>query len=157
MSAEDLGTYLNDHLAGSHTAIELIERALKAYDGTPLGNFLSGLEAEIRADQETLQEVMKRFDISESRLKQAGAWLTEKASRIKLGGVDEQSPLGRLETLETLGLGILGKLALWQALGVAAPRHSELSGMDFGHLEQRAAEQHQRVEAHRLEAVREAL
>jgi hypothetical protein len=156
MSADQLGTYLNDHLAGSIAAVELVERAVKAYDGTPLGRFLAGFGAEIKADQETLRDVLKRIGVSESRLKQAGAWLTEKASRVKLGGADDRTALRRLETLEALGMGILGKLALWRALGAVAPRYGELIGIDFARLEQRATEQHGRVEARRLEAARDA-
>jgi hypothetical protein len=83
--------------------------------------------------------------------------LTEKTSRLKLGGPDERTPLGQLETLETLGLGILGKLALWRLLRDVSPRHRGLTGVDFARLEQRAAEQHDRVEARRLETGRQAL
>ena len=156
MSAEALVTYLNDHLAGSVAAVELVEWASRAHEGTPLGRFLAELGEDIKADQETLRDILKRVGGSENRVKQAGAWLTEKASRLKLGSTDE-APLARLEALESLGLGILGKLALWHALRAVTPGHRELMGFDFARLEQRAAEQHDRVEARRLEAVREAL
>jgi hypothetical protein len=157
MSADALTSYLNDHLAGSVAAVELLERATHAHEGTELGSFFQGLGQEIEADQETLRRLLERLGGSENRLKQAGAWLTEKASRLKLGGPDERTPLGQLETLETLGLGILGKLALWRLLQDVAPRHPGLTGVDFARLEQRAAHQHDQVEARRLEAGRQAL
>lgn len=156
MSTKALATYLNDHLAGSVAAIELVERVSQAHEGTPLGRFFRALGEDIKADQETLRDILKRSGGSESRVKQAGAWLTEKASRLKLGGTDE-TPLARLEALESLSLGILGKLALWRVLREVAPKHRELVGVDFARLEQRAAAQHDRVEARRLEAAREAL
>jgi hypothetical protein len=157
MSADALVTYLNDHLAGSVAAVELVERATHAHEGTALGRFFQELGEEIKADQETLRDLLTRVDGSENRLKQAGAWLTGKASRLKLGGPDDQSPLGHVETLEALGLGILGKMALWRLLRDVAPRHPGLTGIDFGGLEQRAKQQHDRVEARRLEAALEAL
>lgn len=157
MSAEALATYLNDHLAGSVAVLELVEQATKLHEGTPLGRFLLGLQQDIKADQEALRDLMGRLGAGESRLKQAGARLTEKASRMKLGGADQSTALGQLETLETLGLGIQGKLALWRVLRAIAPRHRELVGFDFNRLEQRAVEQRGRIEARRLEAARDAL
>lgn len=156
MSAEALATYLNDHMAGSVAAVEMVERAIKAHQDTPLGRFLSGLQKDIEEDQEFLRDLLRRLGASESRLKQAGAWLTEKASRVKLGGPNEGTPLARLETLETLCLGIQGKLALCRVLREVAPRYRELAGFDIDRLERRAAEQYEKTEAQRLEAAREA-
>jgi hypothetical protein len=156
MSAEALATYLNDHLAGSVAAVELVERAIKAHQGTPLASFLSGLQKDIEQDQESLRDLLRRLGAGERRLKQAGAWLTEKASRVKLGGPNEGTPLARLEMLETLSLGIQGKLALWRVLRLVAPRYPELAGVDLDGLEHRAAEQYNMTETRRLEAAQEA-
>ena len=49
-----LAIYLNDHLAGSMTGIELVKRAARQYDGTPLGDFFAGLGAEIEEDRNAL-------------------------------------------------------------------------------------------------------
>jgi hypothetical protein len=157
VSNEALPTYLNDHLAASVAAIELIERMLEAGQGTALGSFLTGLHKEIEADQESLRDLLHRRGAGESRLKQAGAWLSEKASRVKLGGSDKATPLGRLENLETLALGVQGKSGLWRALRAVSSRHPELAGFDLNTLEQRAADQYTRIEAQRLEAARDAL
>ena len=61
-----------------------------------------------------------------------------------------------LESLETVGLGIQGKLSLWRALKVAADRVPQLQQLDFPRLERRAGEQHARVEAKRLQVARVA-
>jgi hypothetical protein len=37
MSDDALETYLNDHLAGSVSAIQMLERAVDDHAGTPLG------------------------------------------------------------------------------------------------------------------------
>ena len=39
MTSEQLGTYLNDHLAGSVVAVDLLEHLEKAHAGTPLQKF----------------------------------------------------------------------------------------------------------------------
>jgi O-acetylhomoserine/O-acetylserine sulfhydrylase-like pyridoxal-dependent enzyme len=61
------------------------------------------------------------------------------------------------EGLETLALGIQGKLALWRALAAVADRVPQLRGVDFAQLQQRAVQQHQRVEDQRLQSARAAL
>jgi hypothetical protein len=65
--------------------------------------------------------------------------------------------LHRLERLETLGIAIDGKLALWRALQAAAELAPELRGIDFEDLVQRAQAQRNRVEVWRLQAARSAL
>ena len=79
-----------------------------------------------------------------------------KLARFKLGPGSSED-LAMLETLETLGLGILGKLALWDALKTIAPTDARLSGVDLDLLIDRARAQHSRVEERRLDAARRAL
>jgi hypothetical protein len=156
MSRETLGAYLNDHLGGSVGAIEMMERVSKEQQGTPLGGLLGALATEIRGEQDILRGLLKRLDVRENTVKQAGAWLAEKAGRLKLSDTREGA-LGRLEVLETLSLGIQGKTKLWLALEAVAHRHPELAGTDFDALRARAREQHDKVEAQRMEAALEAL
>jgi len=101
--------------------------------------------------------VIERLGTGESSLKKAGAWLAEKAGRVKLGGTDEPGDLSRLEVLEMLTTGVHGKRALWRALRVVAVRYAELRGLDLDLLERRAVEQHDELEAMRLEAAKAAL
>jgi hypothetical protein len=156
MSREALGTYLNDHLAGSVAAVELVERAIEDNAGTALGSFLAELGGAIREDQETLRRLIERLEFSESSIRKAGAWLLGKAERLKSADAGGE-PLHRLELLEVLGLGIQGKLKLWRALQRIGSRYPALSAVDFTALERRAREQHEAVEAHRLEAALAAL
>ena len=157
MSDGSVTTYLNDHLAGSVGAIELVERAIEENAGTLLARRLEEILKEIRKDQALLQDLIERLGSKENRLKKAGAWLAEKAGRVKLGGTGEPGELARLELLETLAMGIHGKRALWRALRVVALRYPVLQGVDLDLLERRAVEQHDRVEEWRLEAAREVL
>jgi len=157
VSRDALKTYLNDHLAGSVMAIELAERTIRENEGGPVAARLSPLVKEIREDQTVLKGLIERLGTGESSLKKAGAWLAEKAGRVKLGGTDEPGELSRLEVLEILTTGVHGKRAMWRALRAVAERHEELRGLDLDLLECRAVEQHDELEAMRLEAAKAAL
>ena len=157
MSDETLSTYLNDHLAGSVGAIEMVERAIEENAGNLLGRRLEEILKEIKKDQAVLQDLIERVGSKENPLKKAGAWLAEKAGRMKLGGTGEPGELARLEVLETLAMGMQGRRALWRALRVVANKHPVLRDLDLDLLERRAVEQHDRVEEWRLEAAREVL
>ena len=157
MSDGPLSTYLNDHLAGSVGAIAMVERAIEENAGTLFGRRLEEILKEIRKDQAVVQDLIERVGSKENPLKKAGAWLTEKVGRVKLGGTDDPGELARLEVLETLAMGIQGKRALWRALRVVVNKHPVLHDLDLDLLERRAVEQHDRVEEWRLEAAREVL
>jgi hypothetical protein len=155
VSDSPLSTYLNDHLAGSVGAIAMVERAIEENAGTLFGRRLEEILKEIRKDQAVVQDLIDRVGAKENPLKKAGAWLTEKAGRVKLGGTGDPGGLARLEVLETLATGIQGKRALWRALRVVVNKHPILRDLDLDLLERRAVEQHDRVEEWRLEAARE--
>jgi hypothetical protein len=148
---KELDSYLNDHLAGSVSALELIAHWAELHKGRPLGVFFSQIDAEIRADQNVLRNLMHHLGIEESSLRQAGAWAAEKVGRVRLmiaGG--EQGSLGLVLTLEGLIMGIAGKKLLWRSL--AAANLAELNGYDFRELERRAKQQIDRIEAERIRA-----
>ena len=154
MSREALQTYLNDHLAGSVMAVQMAERTIRENEGGSIAVRLSRVLEEIREDQAVLKGLIERVGAGESPVKKAGAWLAEKAGRLKLGGTDEPGELSRLEVLEILTMGIHGKQALWRLLGTLVDRIPTLGGVDFELLAQRARSQHDRVDARRLETAR---
>ena len=154
--SERLATYLNDHLAGARFAIELLERLRDTHADEPLGRFAGELLINVDEDRAVLQEIADQVGGGGNSLKEAIAWLAEKASRLKLRlGADAE--LGVFEALEALSLGVLGKLALWRALAVIAATDGHLRGVDLDQLAARAEAQHAQVEAYRLEAARIAL
>jgi hypothetical protein len=156
MADEHLAAYLNDHLAGSVVAVDLLER-LEAAD-TDMTKSLAQLRTDIEADRRELQALMSRLGIVESRSRKVSGWLAEKLTQLKLRVDDRASgSLRLLESLEAVALGIDGKLALWRALKVAAEVASGLQGIDYERMTQRAEEQRQRVEVLRLEAAKAAL
>ena len=112
-----LGTYLNDHLAGSMVGVELARRARGSNEGTPLGRYLAELAGEIEEDRDSLKAVMARLDVSQDRLKVGAGWLGEKAGRLKPNNrLFGYSPLSRVIELEGLSLGVEGKRGLWRVL-----------------------------------------
>lgn len=152
---EKLGDYLNDHLAGSVGALELLDRMIEASAGKPLERFLSDLRADIRHDQEQLKELMQKLGVSESTTRKAGAWIAEKLTRPKIDlGDASNDDMGVFLGLEALVLGITGKRSLWRALQAASRIVPELARLDYSGLEKRSIEQCERVEARRLEMAR---
>ena len=83
LDTDMLGTYLNDHLAGSTAGLELVRRARGSNEGTSLGRFLGELEAEIAEDRAALEAVMDRLGVGKDRLKVAAGWMGEKVGRLK--------------------------------------------------------------------------
>lgn len=157
LNLDILGTYLNDHLAGSVAALELADRLTQISRGTERERVFVALKADIKEDQESLKRLLAGLGGKESKARKAAAWLTEKIGEIKLEVDDTgNGQLRLLEALETLALGIQGKMGLWRALGAASARAPELRQLDFPQLERRASEQFDRVEAQRLAVARTA-
>jgi hypothetical protein len=141
-----LVTYLNDHYTGSVAAIDLVEHGARRYAGSELGAFLAGLAREIEADRDALRAVMGVAGARPHRTKHVTAWIAEKAMRLKMRR-DPQP----LMLLETLALGIHGKLLGWRALAAAGnPTRAPLDDLIA-----RAESQLAQVEDHRLAAARE--
>lgn len=151
-----LGIYLNDHLAGATGIVELARRARGENAGTELGGFLTALTAEIEQDRETLRELMAGLGVGEDRVKQVAAWTAEKVGRLKLNGrLLRQSPLSPVVELEAIQIGVTAKGSLWRLLAeLDDPR---LAGTDFDGLLERAEDQRDRLERHRLAAGRAVL
>ncbi|HJT82795.1 MAG TPA: hypothetical protein VJ719_16480 [Chthoniobacterales bacterium] len=154
----NLVSYLNDHLAGSVSAVELLDHLIKTHRDEPLSRFLQELRADIVADQNVLRKVVQRFNANESAIRKAGAWLVEKVARVKLTAAGQKKwQIGLVQALEVLVLGVTGKQLLWRALNASIGSSPLLRGIDLTNLEERAIEQIERLETQRLEVAREVL
>jgi hypothetical protein len=154
-SSTPRAAYLNDHLAGSVAALDLLEKMRSSNEGTEFGRVLDGLQSDIEADRDALLKVMGELGVSTDTIKQAGGWIVEKLSRIKFDDrVTGSGDLSRLMETEALCLGIEGKLSGWRAL-----RESSLEdlGVDLDELIDRAQEQRRTLEAFRIDAARRVL
>ena len=140
---QPLSVYLNDHLAGSTVGVNLARRLAVERDS------MRELAAEIVQDRETLLALMGRLGVREDRVKVALAKAAEQASRVKLGA---DRPLNRLEMLETLSLGVEGKLAMWEALKRSRAGVRDVGAFDLDALIARARSQRERLEGERMRA-----
>lgn len=154
---ELLAIYLNDHLAGATAGVELARRLRASNRADPeFGPALAEICSEIEADRETLKAMMDRLGVSQSKLKPLAATLGERLGRLKLNGrLRGYSPLSRLDELELLQVGVVGKRRLWRALDHT--HASELPDFEFGALAERATQQLKRLEALHLKAAALAL
>jgi hypothetical protein len=157
MNTDRLLTHANDHLAGSVTALEMIEHLREATAGSELGRFLDGLHGEITQDQEVLRDLIHRLGGTQSAVKKAAGWLAQKMTQANLAVTNpDEDKLELFQSLEALPLGILGKRALWQALSAPDDPAVPLTPRELARLTQRAEHHHARVEERRVRAAREA-
>jgi cell division protein ZapA (FtsZ GTPase activity inhibitor) len=158
VTANILHTYLSDHLAGSVAAIELLDDLLKLDESADRKELYHRLRRDIQEDQGTLKRIIDRVAGSESTLRKAAAWISEKLAQMKTAVEDPGDNRFRiLQSLEILALGIQGKLLLWHALAAVAGGVPGLTGIDFNHLQERARQQFDLVEAERLRIAGSAL
>lgn len=152
-----LEIYLADHLAAGAAGLALARRSAGSNAGNETGRFLRDLAAEIGEDHRTLRRVMAQLSFEGSRLKELVALAGEKVGRLKPNGqVRGYSPLSRLLELETLSVGISGKLALWRSLEQLPEVAERLPGIDLTQLVKRAERQRAELEEHRIAAARQA-
>jgi hypothetical protein len=158
MARTALGVYLNDHLAGATMGRDLARQLESQSEGTPLGERMGSIAGAIEADREELEDLMERLGTTADPLKQSVTWLTEKVARLKFtGATTGDRELGTFLALETLSLGVEGKLALWQALAAIGEAEPALEGMSLQDLIRRAETQRVALERERLALAPEAL
>jgi hypothetical protein len=156
MNEKFLRIYLQDHLAGSTTGLELARRVRGENEGNEYGPPLAAIADELEADRRALQGIMEDFGFGGDTVKNVGAWAVEKVGRLKLNGqFTGYSPLSRMEELEALVTGITGKLGLWVALLQIAPEEPRLDADRLERLRERAESQRARVEELRERAARD--
>jgi hypothetical protein len=158
MTNKPMAVYLNDHLAGAMLGSNLANQIRSRNRGTPLGELMGSLAPQIEEDRQTLIGLMRRIDSSRNPVKQAGAWITERASRVKFWGLTSGEPeLGTFMAVESLALGVWGKLSLWRALAQVADQDPAIASVDLDELIARAQNQYDLLERERLAAGRRAL
>jgi hypothetical protein len=134
--SEPLGVYLQDHLAARVHAIGLVAYMRDQHANDPIGPFAAQLLAETEIDRQVLRGIAERVGVGSDGVQEAGAWLFDEVSRLKLG--------------------IHGKWALWRALPWLAAGDSRLQGTDFEQLAARAESQRAKLDERRLQAARAA-
>jgi hypothetical protein len=153
-----LGTYLNDHLAGSIVGGALARRITRQNSDNEYGRETAEIAEQIKQDQRELRRIMARLDVRQKRLRLGVAWAVEKVTRLKPNGrLVGYSPLSRVLELEGLVMGITGKLELWRTLDQLDDANPALDEAHIRELIGRAESQRDRVEDLRLKAAAEAM
>ncbi|MER6996187.1 hypothetical protein [Streptomyces sp. NPDC000410] len=148
MHAEALTIYLNDHLAGATTGVELSRRIARAHRSSGRAATLRSLAEDISQDRQTLLDLMDALDVTPQRYKICAGWMAEKAARLKPNGrLRHRSGLSSLIELETLRIGIQGKFQLWRALMPVAAELDRLDTARLRKLMDRARDQMATVDA----------
>lgn len=134
--------YLNDHLAGATSGVELARRMAEEHRESPYGEALENLRKEISQDRQALVRLLADLDVPVRRYKVYGAWLGEKVGRAKPNGrLVRRSGLSLLVELEALRMGAQGKAALWRGLLAASAQDPRLHADRLEELLRRAERQ----------------
>jgi hypothetical protein len=158
MADKAMDVYLNDHLAGAMLGSDLAKQIRDQHENTPLGDRMRSIAPQIEEDRQTLIALMQQMGTSRNPVKQATAWATEKASHVKFRGMTSGEPdLGTFMAVESLALGVLGKLSLWRALAQVADQYPAIASVNLDELIDRARTQYDLLEHERLAASRQAL
>jgi len=139
-----LAIYLQDHHAAAQAGTAIARRLAKNVSRDVEGGVeLGRIALEIEEDLQTLKTIMTAASVPPSRLKDVLAVTAERLGRMKLNGqVRGRARLSDVIELETLIVGITGKMALWQSLSlVGLP-----AGVDLTDLATRAMQQRATVE-----------
>lgn len=113
-----LGTYLNDHLAGSVAGAERFERLASALRSSPVGPDVRRVAQEVAQERDELRELIETLGLRpQNRVKQAAAWVGEHVARIKASrGTLRRHRTDTLLEVELLRSALVGKLGVWQVL-----------------------------------------
>nr|WP_297429917.1 hypothetical protein [uncultured Actinotalea sp.] len=113
-----LGTYLNDHLAGSVAGAERFARLASALRSSPVGSDVRRVAHEVAQERDELRGIIETLELRpQNRLKQAAAWLGEHAARVKASrGTLRRHRADTLLEVELLRSALVGKLGVWQVL-----------------------------------------
>jgi hypothetical protein len=153
--ARYLPIYLNDHLAALTLGVLVAQRARAANDGE-LGELLEWLHGQLEEDRQWLLALMRRLGIAPSAAKVAGAHVAERLGRLKPNGhVTSYSPLSRLVELDALAASLAAKAAFWGSLQQVPDER--IDAQELERLGERAREQRERLEPHRVAAAATAL
>jgi hypothetical protein len=157
MEHSALNTYLNDHLAGATLGVDHAHQIQEHNADTPFGVEMARIAEEIEQSRATLVDLMDRLGTPVNPVKKAGAWVAEKAGRVKFSGLSSNdAELGNFLALETMLLGVTGQCALWRALREIAAEHPEIAALDLEGLIARTEAQRDALERERLKAARRA-
>jgi hypothetical protein len=157
VSTNHIAIYLKDHLAGSEAALEILDHLERTHGTGIVGDMVRRLRPEFMVERKELGRLLDEIDGSTSVPRRVVGWLSEKALELKLIADDPgDGSLRLLEAVETLKLGVHGKLGLWRALAANEQLVPVLATVQYEPLIRQAEAQEALIEFVRLDAARSA-
>ena len=137
MDQSALTAYLNDHLAGSTSVLDLVRRRASSAEDD-LGRLFEGLAAELELERRYLREAMAEARVLPRSRRQAlalaAAWIDALRPR--------RQPPNLVRDLEIVATGVRGKELLWATIrALGASGIPLLEADDLTRLEEMAAAQ----------------
>ncbi|QNE20509.1 hypothetical protein F1D05_24585 [Kribbella qitaiheensis] len=146
-----LGTYLQDHYAGSSAGIELFRRAADQQSDPVTRTALTRIIEQVDAERVALERFLAAVGSKPDPVKNAGAWVAEKLGRFKPNGeLIRRSPLSDVAELEMLRIAVEGKAAGWRVLRKLAEDEERFVVAEFDALLKDAAAQIEELEELRM-------
>lgn len=157
MANAALANYLNDHLAASVAALDLMAFLRDRCADAEMAVAVAAIRTGVLEDRKTLLAVMRAQGIRRPPVRIAAAWVAAKLGQLRFrSGGTPLDGLRLLQGIELISLGIEGKTALWRALAETARTAPELAWPDFDALIAGSEGHRQAAEALRLRAARAA-
>ncbi|CAN5118549.1 hypothetical protein BH20ACT16_BH20ACT16_05680 [soil metagenome] len=130
--------------------LNLAQMAAEEHQNDANGAFFAEIASDIKQDYETLERLLAEISADKSATKIALAEVGSKMMGAKFtSGEDDE--LNAFTTLETLSIGVEGKLCMWKALSSVVDSYPPLAHFDVEALIARAQSQREKIETKRLE------
>jgi hypothetical protein len=153
MNDRAFAVYLNDHLAGSSTALWTTARLAATHRDDAIGQFLSTFRHQLVDERNAIRSLLERLPAQESVVKRTigvvGAALIWTRAALPLPGTPSM-----LEDLESLAIGVWGKRLLWGTLARVAAADDRFADIDVERLARLAEDQERELVRLRDEAIR---
>ena len=152
-----LSVYLNDHAALGVVAVELARRAAAGNAGTAFGEHTARLTRDLEVHRDALDRLMGALGVRRNAVKLRGAWLGERAGRLKLNGrLTSNSPLSPVVEAEGLLASVGAFAVLWRGMATL-PDLQVAATVDCDALAGSASDELSELERQRLELLRAAM
>ena len=136
--------YLRDHLSGSDTAIQVVQRLASTHHSTEHWPLFRRLSTELEEERSVVRSLLTRLGASGRSMKRVASYLSGAVLSVTAGG--EPGDLSLLRTLEALAVGVQGKRCLWRALQNLPTMPPPAEAMSFVDLEAMAVRQWEAIE-----------
>lgn len=156
MPHDQLFEYVRDHLDAAYRSLDLLDYLREHAADPAMKSEAERLSAEAKADREVLEYLARELRGGSEYATAKPRWRASRRNRARFSARGD-GPLPQLAVLECVGLGLLGRVALWEAFIAMAVKNPGIPRLDYRGLRTRAKEQHTRVDSFRRRLALDAL